>query len=393
MSAAVSVTVAAVPAPVVSLTPATLSFSATSGSTSAVQYATLSNTGNAPLNLNAIAILGVNAGAFRQSTTCGSTLAAGASCSITLSFTPGAVAGFSATLSVVDSASGAPHTAALSGTGVLLVAPAVTISPAALTFSAFTGATTAAQPVTLSNTGNGALSISGISITGANSSSFAQSNNCGSSLAAAASCTVSITFSPATAGSFSASLSVADNASGSPHTVALSGTGALPPTFTVSSSTGAQTVSNGGTATYTITVTPQNGAFNNAISFTTSGLPGSATATFSPTTLTPGSNAASTTLTITAPLHASLERSRNWPFGASGFTLAALAFFFLPAKRRRRWMTLALVLAASLGAFSALAGCGGGFAGSGQLSNTYTVTVTASGGAVQQSTTIQLTVQ
>ena len=40
-----------------------------------------------------------------------------------------------------------------------------------------------------------------------------------------------------------------------------------------------------------------------------------------------------------------------------------------------------------------LAGCGGGFAGSGQLSNTYTVTVTASGGAVQQSTTIQLTVQ
>ncbi len=392
-SAAVSVTVAAAPAPVLSLTPAALSFSAASGTTSAVQYATLTNTGNAQLNLNAIALLGANAAAFKQSTTCGGTLAAGASCSVTLSFAPTGVAGYSATLSVADNASGAPHTVVLSGTGVVLVAPAVSVSPATLTFSAFTGATSAAQSVTLSNTGNGALSISGISITGDNASSFAQTNNCGASLAAASSCNLSVTFSPAAAGSFSASLSIADNASGSPHTVALSGAGALPPTFTLTSSTPAQTVSYGGTAAYTITVTPQNGAFNNSISFTTSGLPSGVTATFSPSTLTPGSSAASTTLTLTAPLKASLERPRNWPFGATGISLAALAFFFLPAKRRRRWITLALLLAASLGAFTALSGCGGGFALPGPLSTTYSVTVTASGGSVQQSTTIQLTVK
>jgi hypothetical protein len=98
-------------------------------------------------------------------------------------------------------------------------------------------------------------------------------------------------------------------------------------------------------------------------------------------------------LTLTAPLKATLERPRNWPFGATGISLAALAFFLLPAKRRRRWMTLTLVLAASLGAFTALTGCGGGFAIPGPLSTTYTVTVTATGGSVQQSTTIQLTVK
>ena len=79
--------------------------------------------------------------------------------------------------------------------------------------------------VTLTNSGAGSLTITGISLTGANGSSFAETNNCPASLAANASCTISITFTPATATSYSASLSITDNATGSPQTVTLTGTG------------------------------------------------------------------------------------------------------------------------------------------------------------------------
>ena len=72
--------------------------------------------------------------------------------------------------------------------------------------------------------------------------------------------------------------------------------------------------------------------------------------------------------------------------------LAILSLLFLPGKRRRRWTTLALLLLASLGAFTALTACGGGFALT-QPAQTYTITVTGTSGADVQSTTVQLTVQ
>jgi hypothetical protein len=82
--------------------------------------------------------------------------------------------------------------------------------------------------VTLTNSGTAALSISSIAITGTNASDFAQTNTCPSglaTLAAGASCTISVTFTPSAAGGRTAALSVTDNASGSPQSVALSGTG------------------------------------------------------------------------------------------------------------------------------------------------------------------------
>jgi hypothetical protein len=93
--------------------------------------------------------------------------------------------------------------------------------------------------------------------------------------------------------SFTATVSVTDNASGSPQTVTLNGTGNPAPSFTVSSSTPSQTVAPGNTVTYSITVTPQNGAFTGAVSLAASGLPTGATATFTPSSDTPGSAAAS----------------------------------------------------------------------------------------------------
>ena len=148
-------------------------------------------------------------------------------------------------------------------------APVATLSPTSLAFANQTiGTTSAAKPVTLSNTGSVALTITGISITGTNSTSFAQSNNCGSSVAAGASCTINVTFTPSAASALTATLSVADNAAGSPHTVALTGTGvaaapaaSLSPTSlafgnqVVNTASAAKTVTltNTGTAALTIT--------------------------------------------------------------------------------------------------------------------------------------------
>lgn len=102
----------------------------------------------------------------------------------------------------------------------------VSLSPASIAFSNQTVLVPSiSHAVTVSNIGNATLNISGISITGANTSSFSQSNTCSSTLAAGSSCTVNVTFTPAVLGPLSASVSVADDASGSPQTAPLTGTG------------------------------------------------------------------------------------------------------------------------------------------------------------------------
>ncbi len=105
--------------------------------------------------------------------------------------------------------------------------PTVSLSPASLTFAAQNVQTTsAAQTVTLTNSGKSTLTIGGISATG----DFAQTNTCGTSVAAAASCSIAVTFTPAATGQRSGSVSIADNAAGSPHTISLTGTGQSGPT-------------------------------------------------------------------------------------------------------------------------------------------------------------------
>ena len=95
-----------------------------------------------------------------------------------------------------------------------------------------------AQKLTLTNTGSAALAIASIAISGTNAKDFSASNACGTSLAAAASCTISVTFTPSAAGSRTATLTVTDNSgnlSGATQTVSLTGTGAAvatPTTFT-----------------------------------------------------------------------------------------------------------------------------------------------------------------
>jgi phosphatidylserine/phosphatidylglycerophosphate/cardiolipin synthase-like enzyme len=199
----------------------------TVGSTSAVQMVTLSNPGTLTLNLSGITLTGANAADFASTNNCGISLSAGTSCTISASFTPAATGTFAASISVADSAAASPQTIALAGTGTpALVAQAV-LSPTSLTFpNTASGTTSAAMTSTLSNPGTLALNISGVTVTGANASAFAQTNNCGSSLTPAATCTISATFTPPATGNYSAAVSIADNAAGSPQSLPLSGSSA-----------------------------------------------------------------------------------------------------------------------------------------------------------------------
>ncbi|MGD0892843.1 MAG: choice-of-anchor D domain-containing protein [Terracidiphilus sp.] len=251
----------------VSLSPTSLAFASTEvGSTTAAQVVTVKNTGTGAITLSSETLTGTDASSFvKSATTCGATLAAAATCTVSVEFKPATTGALTASLSIADNATGTPQTVALSGTGT---APAVTLSPTSLAFAATkVGSTTAAQLVTVKNSGTGTLTLTSETITGTDSSSFVKSaTTCGATLAAAATCTVSVEFKPATTGALTASLSIADNATGTPQTVALSGTGTAPAvtlsptslTFAatnVGSTTAAQlvTVKNSGTGTLTLT--------------------------------------------------------------------------------------------------------------------------------------------
>jgi len=104
--------------------------------------------------------------------------------------------------------------------------PIVSLSPTSLTFiSQNVGTTSAAQSVTLTNTGVGTLAITGISMAGTNAGDFSETNTCGNSVSAGANCSISVKFAPTATGTRSGSVSISNNASGSPHTIGLSGTG------------------------------------------------------------------------------------------------------------------------------------------------------------------------
>jgi hypothetical protein len=257
--------------------------------------------------------------------------------------------------------------------------------------------------VTLSNTGTAALNITGLSITGNGASDFNQTNNCGSTLAISGSCSISVTFTPASAAKFSATLSVADNASGSPHTTTLTGTGAtLQSDYEVSSTISAQTVSAGGAASYTILVasSPAGSTYANAVTLSATGLPAGATASFNPATVTPGSNSVNSTLTIqteaVARAAADPRAGRFWPMLAPAVTVLFGGFSLAlsgAGQRRRRFAVLLLLLAVvGIGFFAT--SCGGGFAmPSTSNSKTYVITVTGTSDETQHSTTVTLIVQ
>jgi subtilase family serine protease len=205
--------------PTVTVSPTSLTWGNTVlGATGAAKPVTLTNTGTVTLNISSI----TTSGAFAQATStkpCGSTLAAGKSCVIKVTFTPTQVGVSSGTLTITDNSPSSPQTVTLSGTGIAQA----TITPVSATFAARTvGTTSPAKVFTLHNKQAVALTSIVSSTTGDFSIS---ATTCGSSLAAKGTCTISVEFTPTAKGTRTGTLSVADSAIGSPQTASLTGTG------------------------------------------------------------------------------------------------------------------------------------------------------------------------
>jgi hypothetical protein len=205
--------------PGLALSPPSLTFAPQAvGSTSATQKARLSNDGTLALSITSI----VASGDFAQTNDCpvspGTVPPAGL-CTLTVSFTPTATGIRTGAVTITDNAAGSPHQLPLTGTGGV---PAVSLTPASLTFaSQAIGTTSPAQTATLKNTGSGPLAISSITTAG----DFGQTNKCGSMVNAGASCTLSVTFKPTATGTRTGTITITDDAAGTPHTLSLTGTG------------------------------------------------------------------------------------------------------------------------------------------------------------------------
>ena len=292
----------------VTVTPTSLPFgNIIIGKQSGSLTATVTNKQTTALTINSIT---TNLGDYTDTSGCPlspNTLAAGKTCTILVTFTPAAAGLRSGTLTVNTSA-GAP-TVSLSGTGL---APAA-VNPSALTFAGQAlGTTSPGQTVTLTNNQHVALKITSIT---SSATDFGYTTNCPlspSTLAAGAICTATVTFSPAATGTRTGTLSFNDNASNTPQTVSLTGTGnpaalvsiAVTPTnpsFAIGTTqqlAATGTYSDGSTLDITTSASWSTG--NPAIAtVNATGLAASVAVGTTSATATSGSISGSTTLTVT----------------------------------------------------------------------------------------------
>ncbi|GAC1419938.1 MAG: hypothetical protein NVSMB62_13290 [Acidobacteriaceae bacterium] len=387
------------------LSPTTLAFPAQQLNTlSSAQSVTLTNNGDVALQLIAASIA---AGDFAIVNACGNSLNAHASCTMQVAFAPKAVGPQTGTLTVSDQYRSQSVT--LSGTGV--APPGVSLSPAArLDFGAIgIGSTSAAQTVTLTNNGGLPLAIQSFALTG----DFAipsGANTCGISLAPATACTLQLVFTPSVGGTRTGTLTVNDNAAGSPQTIALTGTGidfALAPNGPTSF-----TITAGQQAVYPLLLSSAAGV-PGSVTFTCAPIPAHATCDVNPATASLGGT---TTIAVTvatsvagARLHAPFAFPAL-PGSPETIVFATLLPLGLTAARRR--MTAAR-LRAALGAATLLsllliAGCsanrlipgsgtppgGGGTGGAAPTpAGTYTLTITATSAGLTRTVDLTLNVQ
>jgi hypothetical protein len=183
------------------------------------------------------------------------------------------------------------------------------------------------------------------------------------------------------------------------------------PDFSITSSASSITVNRGQSGTATLTVTPNNGAFASAISFTCSGLPNLSACQFSPATVTPGGNPATVTLTITTtagstapPISSGSSAPEIGPLAARVMWMLALSMLLLRLllRAQRRHGVRGFALSAAVLLLVALASCGGGGGGGGSPPppqpggtplGTFSVTVSGSSGTTQRFVPVTLTVR
>ena len=215
--------------PAFGVSPSSLSFAAQPlNQASAPQTLTVRNTGGAPLADVGFQITGLSAGSFSTgSTTCGTTLANGGSCTVQVVFTPIASGGSTASLAISSSTSGVTA-ATVPLTGTSQNPAGLNVNPAQLLFPIVSsGQSSLPQTVILTNSGGSTANSLTLTITPPFSLVQVAQNNCGASLASGASCSIGVIFSPSLNGLFTGTLTIASSLAAS-ASVPLSGTGGVP---------------------------------------------------------------------------------------------------------------------------------------------------------------------
>lgn len=188
------------------------------GVKSVPQLVTITN--NQSVNLN---ILGVSAtGDFTQTNTCQHPLSTNQSCTVSVYFTPSTTGVRTGTLTITDDAGNSPQYVAVAGNGA---SSALSVTPTTLSFgNQVINTTSNGQKITVNNTGFVNVTINSVQASG----DFSETDTCtGAILTPGQTCTITASFAPVVTGALSGTITVNDNAAGSPHIVTTTGTSQL----------------------------------------------------------------------------------------------------------------------------------------------------------------------
>lgn len=372
------------------LSPGALTFAPQQiGTTSGAQVVTLTNNGDQALTGIALSV----PRDFAAVNNCGPLLQGHGSCTIPVSYVPSETGTETATLTVTDEFRA--QTVSLTGSGV--APPGISATPVTMNFGGLAvGTTSAAQTVTVTNSGGYALTSLAAVIT----SGFAiASNNCPTTLPTSTACQIAVTFSPAAAGSSTGSLTVSAANLPKSLTVALAGAGE-DFSLSITGSTSA-VITSGQTATFALQLDGLGGTAG-TVALTCSGAPQNAICSLNPTNIAvSGANTSSVTVTLNTGV-STTSQLRTMPWWRCGASLLAFALPVWAGCRRRKLTALVVLVVAmallpagcGVGASSGSSGGGGrGGGGSSTPSGTYPIVITGTLANITHSVTATLTVQ
>jgi Abnormal spindle-like microcephaly-assoc'd, ASPM-SPD-2-Hydin len=357
------------------------------GMTSPNQAVTVTNMGSAPLTISNVAA----SGDFSPQNGCSSVAAAGGTCTIQVAFTPTASGNRTGTLTLTDNSAGGPHTISLAGAVGLVN---VSFSPSPLSFPTTNVNQNVAESFTFTNTGVLPLVISNVQVTGP----FSPTGVVCTYLVGGATCSGNqIIFSPTATGQITGALTITDNAPGSPHVLALSGTSVatLGLGYSVSSAPNIDVTAGSSGA---IEIDVGGAGISGSVTLTCSGVPAGATCSISPSSLQISATSPSRvelSVTTTARSQVPFLSPNAFPWLWTVAVLVGLVLFRIAVATpvlKARWHLVplfALVLCACGGNGPS----SGGGAGSGTPAGNYTIVVTATSGSTTQTLNVPLTVQ
>ena len=215
--------------PQISVIPSSISFGNVTVGVTNTQTLTIRNPGTATLSVTQASLVGT--GFSSSGLALPLSVPPGGSSAFTIGFAPASASNLSGSITFISNTPSSPLVVPLGGTGISTNLQ-LSVSPTSLSFGSLATGTSATQNVTLSNTGNASVSISQINLGGTGFSAAGIALPL--TLAAGQSTSFSVTFAPAATGSLPGNVTVVSNAANSPLAVALSGTGTLPVSHTVS---------------------------------------------------------------------------------------------------------------------------------------------------------------